>query len=234
MKEEKYNFYLKKCHLPVPPEKLQIKISNTNKTVTLINGEQVNLLKKAGLTEIEFECLLPQVWYHFVSSERTFRRAVYFLEEFEKLKTSQKPFQFIVSRQLPNGKSLFRTNMRVSMEEYTIVEDADEGNDVKVKIKLKQYREFGTKTVKIVKKKKKKAAEKTGKTLTLKRETDNSPAPSEAKTYTVVKGDCLWNIAKYFYGNGSLYTVIYDANRDVIGGDPNLIYPGQALTIPAI
>ena len=60
-----------------------------------------------------------------------------------------------------------------------------------------------------------------------------SPAPAASQTYTVVRGDCLWNIAKRFYGNGAKYTVIYDANRGVIGGNPNLIYPGQVLTIPA-
>lgn len=50
--------------------------------------------------------------------------------------------------------------------------------------------------------------------------------------YIVKKGDCLWNIAKKFYGNGAQYTKIYNANRGVIGGNPNLIYPGQVLTIP--
>lgn len=50
-------------------------------------------------------------------------------------------------------------------------------------------------------------------------------------SYTVVKGDCLWNIAKKFYGKGSQYTVIYNANKDKIK-TPNLIYPGQVLIIP--
>ena len=54
-----------------------------------------------------------------------------------------------------------------------------------------------------------------------------------AQTYTVVKGDCLWNIAKRFYGSGAKYTLIYNANKSVIGGNPNLIYPGQVFTIPA-
>ena len=58
-------------------------------------------------------------------------------------------------------------------------------------------------------------------------------APPQTTTYTVVKGDCLWNIAKKFYGSGSKYTIIYNANQGVIGGNPNLIYPGQVLTIPA-
>ncbi len=50
--------------------------------------------------------------------------------------------------------------------------------------------------------------------------------------YTVVKGDCLWNIAKKFYGSGTKYTLIYNANKGIIK-NPSLIYPGQVLTIPA-
>lgn len=68
----------------------------------------------------------------------------------------------------------------------------------------------------------------------------NSPAanseqrtsPPAAKTYTVVKGDCLWKIAQKFYGAGAQYTKIYEANKGVIGSNPNLIYPGQVFTIP--
>ena len=48
--------------------------------------------------------------------------------------------------------------------------------------------------------------------------------------YTVVKGDCLWNIAKEFYGNGAAYTKIVEANGIK---DANLIYTGQKLVIPA-
>ncbi|MCM1543288.1 MAG: phage tail protein [Blautia sp.] len=54
---------------------------------------------------------------------------------------------------------------------------------------------------------------------------------TSSDTYTVVKGDCLWNIAKRFYGNGAQYTRIFNANRDKIKNQ-DLIYPGQVLTIP--
>ena len=60
----------------------------------------------------------------------------------------------------------------------------------------------------------------------------SSPKASSAKrTYTVKRGDCLWKIARSFYGNGALYTRIYDANTNKIA-NPNLIYPGQVFVIP--
>lgn len=64
---------------------------------------------------------------------------------------------------------------------------------------------------------------------------NNRPAPKPSnktsKTYTVKKGDCLWNIAKKYYGSGSSYNKIYNANKNIIK-NPNLIYPGQKLVIP--
>jgi nucleoid-associated protein YgaU len=55
-----------------------------------------------------------------------------------------------------------------------------------------------------------------------------------AKVYTVAKGDNLWKIAQRSYGNANQTNVdkIYAANRAVIGSNPNLIQPGQKLTIP--
>ena len=229
MAKSGYDFYLDKCLLPVTPEKLTISISNQNDTVNLINEGEINILKKAGLTDIEFECEIPQVKqpYAVYTNSSGFRVATYFLDYFERLKTSGKPFQFIVCRKKPNGKSLFNTNIKVSMEDYKLTEDAGNGFDIKVKIRLKQWRDYGTKQVKVtITAEKPKAAPEPVRETT-------APAPAASQTYTVVKGDCLWNIAKKFYGNGSKYTVIYNANKGVIGGNPNLIYPGQVLTIPA-
>ena len=223
-----YDFYLDKCLLPVTPSKLTIKINNANKTVTLINEGEINILKQAKLTDIDFECEIPQVKQPYAVYPSGFKTATYFLDYFEELKNSKKPFQFIVCRQTPNGKKFFNTNMKVTLEDYKITEEAKQGYDLKVKISLKQWRDYGTKTVNI-----KIAASKPKASVEPKRAAVTSPAPSSSQTYTVVKGDCLWNIAKKFYGNGSKYTVIYNANKGVIGGNPNLIYPGQVLTIPA-
>lgn len=224
-----YYFYLDKILLPVTPSKMSIKTKNKNKTLIEINEGEINILKKAGLTEIEFDAMIPNVKYPFATYKNGFQNAKTFLEAIEKLKTSQQPFQFIVSRTYPNGKGIYNTNIKVSLESYIIKEDRKEGMDVIVTFNLKQFRDFGTKTCKISFPKTSKPVAKTPAPA---RSTVSSPAPKQQnKTYTVVKGDCLWNIAKKFYGNGSQYTKIYNANRDKIK-KPNLIYPGQVLTIP--
>lgn len=55
--------------------------------------------------------------------------------------------------------------------------------------------------------------------------------PAPVRTYTVVKGDSLWKIAQRFYGKGSLWPRLFDANRSKIKS-PHLIYVGQILVIP--
>ena len=50
--------------------------------------------------------------------------------------------------------------------------------------------------------------------------------------YTVRAGDSLWAIAVQAYGNGAEWPRIYDANKQVIGNNPNLIRAGEVLHIP--
>jgi nucleoid-associated protein YgaU len=57
--------------------------------------------------------------------------------------------------------------------------------------------------------------------------------PAQAdEVYTVVKGDNLSKIAKQHLGSANSWRKIYDANREVIGDDPDKIKPGQKLRIP--
>ncbi|MEL7060786.1 MAG: peptidoglycan-binding protein LysM [Acidobacteriota bacterium] len=55
----------------------------------------------------------------------------------------------------------------------------------------------------------------------------------EAKYHTVVSGDTLSKIAREHYGDAGKYPVIFEANKPMLD-DPNKIYPGQVLRIPAI
>ena len=67
-------------------------------------------------------------------------------------------------------------------------------------------------------------------------EVDNQiqyPAGTETRYHDVVKGDTLSAIAKKYYGDASKYPVIFEANKPMLT-DPNKIYPGQKLRIPAL
>ncbi len=58
--------------------------------------------------------------------------------------------------------------------------------------------------------------------------------PYEQETATVQRGDTLSALAGRYLGDPSRWREIYDANRAVIGDDPDLILPGQVLTLPAM
>jgi nucleoid-associated protein YgaU len=54
-------------------------------------------------------------------------------------------------------------------------------------------------------------------------------AGGSGETYTVKSGDSLSKIGQH---HGVAWREIYEANKDVIGGDPDKIHPGQTLRIP--
>ncbi|MFO1089447.1 MAG: LysM peptidoglycan-binding domain-containing protein [Hyphomicrobiales bacterium] len=63
-----------------------------------------------------------------------------------------------------------------------------------------------------------------------------SAAPAEPAAATpgrivIQPGNNLWNISRVLYGKGTQYTVIYEANKDLIR-NPSMIYPGQVFTTP--
>jgi nucleoid-associated protein YgaU len=62
-------------------------------------------------------------------------------------------------------------------------------------------------------------------------ETGSAPA-WQSRTYTVEKGDTLSAISKKMYGDASDYNMIFEANKPMLS-DPDKIYPGQVLRIPA-
>lgn len=221
-----YKMYLDGVLMPITPSKVKVKINNQNETLTLISGEEINILKAAGLTDVSFDLLLPQVPYPFTNGGA--QSASYYLSLFERLKTSKEPFQWILNRQRPNGGMFFYTNLTVGMENYEITDDAGAGFDVKVKVNLKQYKAYGTKTVTI----KQPATPAEPPKATVQEAPRPTATAPKTTTYTVKSGDCLWNIAKKYLGDGSRYTEIYNLNKDKIK-NPNLIYPNQVLTLPS-
>jgi len=58
---------------------------------------------------------------------------------------------------------------------------------------------------------------------------ENAPTPSK---YIVQSGDYLIKISKQVYGDSGRWREIYEANKDLIGSNPDLIQPGMELSIP--
>lgn len=216
-----YEVYLDDMLLPIPPQKIPIKYSGQNKTANLINGEEINLIRPRGLAEITLDFVLPQMRYPSAVWDGSVDNAEEFLERLAELQEEGESFELIVIRDAPEGS--FDTNLDVTIEDMKVSDDVKEGFDLAVSLTLREYRSYGTRQM----------------NFTLTQDTaegtetppERSGEPEVPKTYTVVKGDCLWKIAKKLLGSGSRWAEIYNLNRDKIS-NPNRIYPGQVLILP--
>lgn len=215
-----YYFFMGETHLPVSPAKMQLKINNKNKTINLINDGEVNILKTPGLTEVSFEVLLPNFRYPFASYFSGYQRPKEFLDRFKQLKYTLIPFQFIVCRMSPRYEFLFDTNLKVSLEEYEVIEDAKNGFDVMVSIKLKQYRTYATKVVNV---KENEAGTKTA-TIQETRETSREIP----KVYQATADQTLFEICKKQLGDGSRWQEIALLNGIA---NPNILETGQVIKL---
>ncbi len=202
-----YLCYIDGILMPVAPSKINTKIKNKNRTITLINEGEANILKSAGLQEISFNMMIPAYKYPFaLYLGGIFLPISYYLEILDRLKNSKKPFQLIIIREGVLGALGFDTNLKVSLEDYQILEDAGNGRDITVSIKLKQYQEK-TKTVVRI------ATAVGGGTVKYILEKVRDSSKLIEKTYKVKEGDTLYTIAKKQLGNGEKYRDLITLNK---------------------
>lgn len=153
-----YKFYIAGKLLPVPPPTMTITINNQNERVSLVDDGEINIIKRPGLKEFSFEILLPAVEYPFASYETSYINPRYgttqnvtppieYLDLFQTLKNERLPFQLDIYRELPNGEDTWYTNETVTLEDYEVTEDAEDGCDVRVSLNFCQYKDYGTQIV---------------------------------------------------------------------------------------
>ena len=146
------------------------------------------------------------------------RDPVSIVQAIQKARDQKSPVRFLIT-----GTDL-DCNLRMGIDSFEYEERSGELGDLYYTIKLYEWKDISPKRIVLPEKK-----EEPAKT----QEPERPGTPEQtSKTYTVKPGDCLWNIAKAIYGKGSDYTKIYNANKGVIGSNPNLIYAGQVFTIP--
>lgn len=191
--------------LPVKPTEFNVTVAHRNTVVNVLQLGDINLMGKTGLREVSLSSFFPAKDYNF-SNNSGRKSPIACVNLLESWRNSGKPVRVIITDLL---------NMEATIESFTWGE-RDATGDIYYTLALKEYKKIKTK----------KATVSTETT----RETKSAES-SSGKTYTIKSGDCLWNIAKRFYGNGAQYTKIYEANKDKLK-NPNLIYVGQVLTIP--
>ena len=252
-----YSFFLiandRRVQFPIAPSSLNITVQGRNETIELMNEGEVNLLKSPGLTEVSFTALIPQVGrYPFAVVNEPIDTYVHFLNRMIEYK---QPFQFVVIR--TNGtKLLFDTNLKMACEGYEMKESAENGFDIELDIKLKQYRDFGVKTVAITKvttttqtttttsdMNTRSKATTTKSKATASTKTKRDTKTNAGKKHTIKRGDTLWSISKKYYGSGAKWKTIYTKNKSTIeaaakkhgkksSSTGHWIYPGTVLIIP--
>ena len=215
-----YQMYLKSGNetfrFPVLPEKIAVSYGSNNDKLRVCGVGEVTIIQDSDAAVLKFESFFPSTYFSGCDY-KDIPAPANAVKRINAMKESRKPVRFTLTGGM--GVSMYCT-----IEEFEASEEGGDVGTIYYSMKLKEYRETTIRQIKVnVSTKKAKISSSSSRT---------DPTPS-AQTYTVVRGDCLWNIAKKFYGSGAKYTVIYNSNRGVIGGNPNLIYPGQVLTIPA-
>lgn len=214
-----YQFWLtansekQKIQLPVNPDKLTVKRNADNDTMDIAEFGSITIFKGRPPLEFSFSSILPDRKFPGIKVSKV-RKPKKIIDVIGSWITKRKPVHFIVT-----GCGI---DMYCSVESFSYSESGGAVGTYNYSLTLKEYREIKTRKVKV---------SSSGKASVSNSEqrVDNRTIP---KTYTVVYGDCLWNLAKKFYGNGALYTKIYEANKSLIGPNPNTLYVGWVLTIP--
>lgn len=232
-----YNFYFKDGEdvltFPITPSELSISVGSKNKVVTLINEGDINILKSPSLIEVEFEAIFPMRQYPYA---REFSDFETYFDKFTALKENKKSFRFIVVRTKPDGTRTWDTNLLVALEDFKLTENANNGDDVLIQFKLKQYKEYGVKRLTDSQK-------QSTSTATITRPTESKP--TLPTTHTVIDTDTLWGISKHYYGDATKWKKLYATNRTAIEADAkkhkmnsssngHFIFPGLKLQIPAL
>lgn len=209
-----HNAEQEKIRLPVLPQTFQVKNGSNNSSVNIAGLGEIIVIQGRPALQFSFASFFPANRFPGLQTENI-TLPLKLVQTINAWKASREPVHFIATA---CGVDLY-----VSIEGFNYSENGGDPGTYQYNMTLKEYREICTRQVKI---------DIPTATATVQKEEPRVDNTVQPKTYTVKSGDCLYNIAKKIYGSGADYNKIYNANKDVVGGNPNLIYPGQVLTIP--
>lgn len=200
--------------LPVNPEKLEVQSGGANDTATVLKLGQVVVPRLKELRKIQFEGFFPVNSDPYVTGPSV--DPLEAVKMIQSYRDQKKPFSFVLT-----GGDL-DINTEMVFDDFDYYEQYGDVGDIWYSLSLMEYRDYSAKRLQLSGN----GAASAGET-----QRPGEPNTSAGDHYTVQSGDCLWNIAKALLGDGSRWKEIYDLNTDKVS-NPNLIYPGQELTLP--
>jgi LysM repeat protein len=217
----------KSLTLPINPEELSPTRKANNTEMDIIGLGKATRKGEPGLPGFTIESFFPGPNSYFYTGVSP-RTCIDFINNLWETENINNNVGRIVTLGLP-----IDINMYFVIDDFEYDHKAGEEEDVYYKLKIKKYIPYGVKTID-VKLSGLAAARATSPAVEIKptNPVTNTIVASVPKTYTVERGDCLWNITKACTGNGADWPELYELNRDVIGENPSLIYPGQELILP--
>lgn len=226
-----YNNDKKKLRIPMLPEKIKVTVKGKQTSVDIDKLGEVFYRGMRDARTISFSSFFPAAWDGACSvSERLFKDSKYCHKRIMTMMGNKvkKPVHFVLT-----GCPL-NLNMYVLISSYTAEESGGDVGTISYSIELKEYRTASIRKI---------TKGRNGKT-----KVSNSKKRVNNKTvdggkYTIKEGDCLWNIAKKYYGKGEEYTRILEENRKILDEDArkhgysssnngNILFAGLKITIP--
>ena len=206
-----------KIKLPFLPSGYDIQSPQNNETVTTVNGKEITLIGKKGLRSVSWSSWFPKGKPSYLQKKSGY---------------TGKPWGYINKIGKMKGKVITlvmtgtNVNFQATIENFNYGEK-DGSGDVEYSIELKEYPKLQTKKKTTIQKE----TTKTNSTKAKKADTKTNTKEVKTKTYIVRQGDTLTGIAKKQTGTSANWKAIYNANKKIIGNNPNKIYPGQKLVI---
>ena len=208
-----------KIRFPIVPSSIGVNRSNNIDTQSVLKLGEVPIFNGTSLKTIEFESFFPNQEYSFCDYTG-FMKPYEFSEKIQSWMYEGEPVRIIVT-DTP-------INMQCLIQQFDTVEQ-DGTRDLYYTLSLLEYRPI---EVPKINDNSNNINNNSTSNKTNRPTTQNNS--SSQKSYKVVKGDSLYDIAQKHYGNGSLYTKIKEANKTKYPSlsKNNVIYSNWELIIP--
>ena len=216
-------FNSKQLTIPINPEKITISRNASNTDVNIIGLGKTVRKGEPGLIQLDIDSFFPGPNSYFYTGVNP-KTCIDFINEIWEAENVNNNVGKLITSGLPND-----LNMYFVIEDFDYDHRAGEEEDIYYTLRLKKYIPYGVKTVSVDLSGLAAARASSAASTS----SQNSGSSGTNNTYTVQRNDCLWNIAKACTGDGSRWSELYNLNKGVIGSNPNLIYPGQVLTLPS-